>query len=156
MPINILSPAMTAAGNLPSVTRLSLRRLLTPVILAVTVAALAAYARRYFIEPEAIAFACEANPSQGWCAARSLLIQTFAQGGLGWASLAAAVLATGALAAAVPAAPLASVSGSLLAVLAAYAAWLLGVAGLILYCYEFAAVGALTGALVLVRTLSQR
>jgi hypothetical protein len=146
MPINILSPAMTAAGSPPYATRLALRRLLTPIILAVIVAALAAYARRYYIEPEAIAFACEANPSQGWCTARSLLIQTFAQGGLGWASLAAAALA----------APLAFLSGSLLAVLAAYAAWLLGVAGLILYCYEFAAVGALTGALVLVRTLSQR
>jgi hypothetical protein len=156
MPINILLPAMTAAGNLPFVTRLALRRLLTPIFLAVIVAALAAYARRYYIEPETIAFACEANPSQGWCTARSLLIQTFAQGGLGWASLAAAALATGALAAAAPAVPPAFASASLLAVLAAYAAWLLGVAGLILYCYEFAAVGALTGALVLLRTLSQR
>ncbi len=130
---------MTAAGNRRFATKILVRRLLTPVLLAITVAALASYARRYYIEPESIAFACEANPSQGWCAARNLLIQSFAQGGLGWASLASAALAV--------------MSGALLA---AYAAWVLGVAGLILYCYEFAAVGALTGALVLVRNLSQR
>ena len=130
---------MTAAASHPYATRLALRRLLKPALLAVVVAAFSAYARRYYIEPESIAFACEAMPWQGWCAARSLLIQTFAQGGLGWAALAAAVLAlaTG-------------------AVLPAYAAWLIGTAGLIFYCYEFAAVGALAGALVLVRKLSQR
>ncbi len=130
---------MTAAASHPSDTSVVFRQLIKPVLLAVLVAALSAYARRFYIEPESIAFACEAKPWEGWCAARSLLIQTFAQGGLGWAALAAAVLAlaTGAL-------------------LPAYAAWLIGTAGLIFYCYEFAAVGALAGALVLVRKLSQR
>lgn len=130
---------MTATGNQSYATRLAARSLLKPVLLAVAVAVVAAGARRYFVEPESIAFACEPNPWQGWCAARSLLIQTFAQGGLGWASLGAAALALA--------------SGALLP---AYAALLIGMAGLIFYCYEFAAVGALAAALVLVRKLSHR
>lgn len=119
--------------------RLPARSLAPPLAAAALVFVLTWYVRRHYIEPEWIAFACEPDPWQGWCAVRSAVIQTFAQQGLGWASLAAAVLALVTRAA-----------------LPAYVALLCGMAGLVLYCYEYAAVGALVGLLVIVRGLARQ
>lgn len=117
--------------------RLQAKSLAVPLLAAAAMFALAWYLRKFYVEPEAIAFACEPHPWQGWCAARSLLIQTFATHGLGWASLAGAALAL--------------VTG---AALPAYVALLTGMAGVVLYCYEFAAIGALIGLLVIARRLA--
>jgi hypothetical protein len=95
---------------------------------------LAWLARIYLIEPQAIAHGCEPNPWQGICAPRMMLIQTFAQQGLGWLALVSAAVA--------------ALSGSRPV---AWLAWSAGCLGLILYCYEFAAVGALAGLLLLLK-----
>lgn len=114
----------------------SIREIAKPALFGLSLMGLATLARHFFIEPEAIAFACDANPWAGWCAPRMLLIQTFAHYGLGWVALGAGALAL--------------VTG---AALPAYVAWAVGCVGIILYCYEFAAVGALAGALVILRRL---
>lgn len=119
--------------------KVAVRALIRPLLLSAMVLAASFYARLNFIEPSHIAFACQPDPWSGWCAARSLLIQTFAQHGLGWAALALAVLAWATRAA-----------------LPAYLALLVGLAGLVFYCYEFAVVGVVAGLLVLTRHLSQR
>ena len=90
--------------------------------------------RHAVVEPAAIAQACDPAPWSGWCAARSALVRTFSTQALGWLALAAGVLAT---------------LGTWLA--PARAALALGAAGLVLYCYEPSAVGALLGAMALNR-----
>jgi hypothetical protein len=104
--------------------------------LAIAVAAgLVAWALRAFaIEPAAIAHACDPAPWQGACAARTVLLRTFVNQEIGWLAFAAGVVAT-----------------ALRAPRAARVALALGAAGLVLYSYEPAAVGALLGLLVLVR-----
>jgi hypothetical protein len=99
---------------------------------------LALAARHWLIEPAAIAFACDAAPWRGGCALRSLVIRTFVHQELGWFAFGAAVLA------------------SLVRVrwIAAFAL-ACGAAGLVLYSFEPAAVGALLGLLVLVRGQAQ-
>ena len=100
-------------------------------------------ARHYVVEPEAIAHACDPAPWSGACAARSLLIRSFATQGLGWLALAAGALA---LVLRHPAAAPSAGAGRLrdAAVLVALVA---GTAGLVLYCFEPAAVGVLLGGL---------
>ena len=68
-----------------------------------------------------------------------LAIQTFVNGGLGWIAIVGGGLAV------------CFGSRSM-----AWIAWLVGCLGLVWYCYELAAVGALAGLTVLVRKLSQR
>jgi hypothetical protein len=107
---------------------------LRPFILPVLALALALVLRVYAIEPSHIGHACDLSPWSGWCAARTALIMAFRFQELGWAALAAGIAAT-----------------------LLRRAWLgqlalaLGLAGLVLYSYEPAAVGALLGALVLFR-----
>jgi hypothetical protein len=99
------------------------------------VAGMAAYAARHgAIEPAAIAHACDPDPWRGACAARTLLIHLIAGSWFGWI----AVLAGG----------WAALSRSRRWAALALAA---GAAGLVLYAPEPAAVGALLGALALVR-----
>jgi hypothetical protein len=95
----------------------------------------AAYALRLLaIEPSHIGHACDPNPWSGWCAARTTLIMSFRFQEIGWAALAVGVVAT-----------------------FARRQWLgqvalaLGFAGLVLYSYEPAVIGALLGALVIFR-----
>jgi hypothetical protein len=101
---------------------------------AVVVLLLALAARHWLIEPAAIAFACEPAPWSGGCAVRTLIIRSFVQQEIGWFAFGAGLVAT--LIRARPVAALALAAGA---------------AGLVLYSFEPAAVGALLGLLVLVR-----
>ena len=99
---------------------------------------LAVIARYYWIEPAAIGDLCRgAEASSLNCTLRSALIMTFAFNGLGYASL---VLGLGAL----------CLRRTGLAVMAGA----IGAAGLVLYCYELAAVGFLLSVLTLARETS--
>jgi hypothetical protein len=111
---------------------------LLPALIAL---ALAWLARRYAVEPEAIAHACHATPWEGACAARSVLIQAFATQGLGWLSLAAGALALASRHPAIAA------RAARLRVRAAQVGLAAGAAGLVLYCFEPSAVGVLLAAL---------
>jgi len=90
--------------------------------------------RHFVIEPAAIAHACDPAPWLGACALRSTVILSFVNQEVGWLALAAGLVAT-------------LVRGVWPARLAVWA----GVAGLVLYSYEPAAVGALLGLMVVVR-----
>lgn len=90
--------------------------------------------RVWVIEPSHIGHACDPDPWAGWCAARTALIMSFRFGELGWAALAVGVIAT-------------FWRQPWLAQLA----MALGLAGLVLYSYEPAAVGLLLGLLVVFR-----
>lgn len=96
---------------------------------AIAALLLAWLARHLVIEPQAIAHACDPAPWSGWCAGRSALIRTFSSQQLGWLSLAAGVAAV--------------VRHRSLPARVATAS---GAAGLVLYCFEPAAVGLLLGA----------
>ncbi len=105
-----------------------------PFLLPLLVLA-AAYALRLLaIEPSHIGHACDPNPWSGWCAARTGLIMSFRFQEIGWAALAVGIIAT-----------------------FARRQWLgqlalaLGFAGLVLYSYEPAVIGALLGTLVIFR-----
>lgn len=75
---------------------------------------------------------------QGWCGAKWMLIQSFIHQRLGWVSLVAGVLAF--------------VTRSRLLALCG---WFTGIAGLVLYSFDYAAVGAVLSLLVLARHLAQ-
>lgn len=120
--------AVPAAAHRP--LRTFLRRAL-PALLALVLAMLARYA---VVEPPAIAQDCDPAPWAGACAARTLLIAGFATQGIGWASLAAGAWA--------------SFTRRAFAAQCALAA---GSAGLVLYSFEPAVLGALAGMLVLLR-----
>lgn len=99
-----------------------------------TLMALAWLARLYLVEPTQIAHACTEHPWQGICGPRMALILTFRDMGLGWLALAGA-------------------GWGLFSRrrLPAWIALCAGSLGLVLYCYEFAAVGAIAGLLLLLR-----
>lgn len=98
---------------------------------------LAAAARYLLIQPPDIAHACDAAAGTWWCTVRWLVILSFSTFGLGYAAIAATVLT------------LATWNRTV-----AWATTLIGAAGLILYCYEPAAVAFVTGALILARAQS--
>ncbi len=75
---------------------------------------------------------------QGWCAAKWALIQSFLHQRLGWVSLVAGVLAF-------------AVRSKGLALVG----WFTGIAGLVLYSFDYAAVGAMLSLLVLARRFVQ-
>jgi hypothetical protein len=108
--------------------------LLRPFLLPLLALAAAIAMRLLVIEPSHIGHACDPAPWSGWCAARTALIMTFRFQELGWAALAVGIVAS-----------------------FARRRWLgqlalaLGFAGLVLYSYEPAVVGALLGTLVIVR-----
>jgi len=107
---------------------------LRPFILPLLALAAAFALRLLVIEPSHIAHACDPAPWSGWCTARTALIMAFRFQEIGWAALAVGI------------------AGSFLR-----RRWLgqlalaLGFAGLVLYSYEPAVVGALLGTLVIVR-----
>jgi hypothetical protein len=106
-----------------------------PWIAIVAAAAAASALRLTVVEPAAIAHLCDAGDGPWWCVPRRALVLTFASNGLGYASLAAGLIAT-------------ATRGIRMALAAA----LVGAAGLVLYCYEPSAVGLVLGTLVLART----
>jgi hypothetical protein len=98
-------------------------------------ALVAALALRFFaIEPSHLGHLCDPAPWSGWCAARTALIMAFRFQEIGWAALVVGVVAT-------------FVRRAWLGQLALA----LGLAGLVLYSYEPAVIGALLGVLVLLR-----
>jgi hypothetical protein len=113
---------------------LARRPVLRGLVLAAVIGAIAFTLRTLVIEPASIAHACDPAPWHGACAARTALMRSFVHQEIGWAGLAAGVLAT-----------------VLRGRRTAAAALALGAAGLVLYSHEPAAVGALLGLLVLVR-----
>ena len=94
--------------------------------------------RHQVIEPPAIGHACDLAPWQGWCAARSLLVQTFAHQELGW---------------------VAALCGALALVMRrptlARLAVVFGCLGLVLYSYDLSAFGLVAGLFALCRAPSQ-
>jgi hypothetical protein len=107
---------------------------LRPFILPLLVLA-AAFAVRFFaIEPSHIGHACDPDPWSGWCGARTALIMTFRFQEIGWAALAIGIVAT-----------------VLRRMWLGQLALALGFAGLVLYSYEPAVIGALLGALIIFR-----
>ena len=75
----------------------------------------------------------------GWCGVKWLVIQSFLQQRLGWVSFACGVLAF-----------------TTRRRWAAWAGWLTGLGGLVLYSFDLAAIGALLSLLVLARDAAQR
>lgn len=75
---------------------------------------------------------------QGWCGVKWAIVQTFVHQRLGWLSLIAGIAAF-------------FTRGRLLARLG----WFSGLAGLVLYSFDYAAVGAMLSLLVLGRQLAQ-
>ena len=94
----------------------------------------AALVRYLFIEPAELAHVCDGSGGPGWCGLRQAIVLAFYSYGLGYAALAATVLA---LIWKHPA--------------AACAAAALGFIALIMYCYEAGALALLLGCLRLVR-----
>lgn len=87
--------------------------------------------RLYVVEPSQIGYACDPAPWSGWCAPRTVLLWlTFGTQALGWIALGAGVVAM-----------------ATRWRLPIQLALVVGMAGLVLYCFEPAAVGVLLGAL---------
>ena len=100
--------------------------------------ALALALRHLVVEPPAIGHACDIAPWEGWCAARSLLLQSFAHQELGW---------------------IAALCGALALVTRRRAlarlAVVFGCLGLVLYSYDLSAFGLIAGLFALCRAPSQ-
>ena len=101
--------------------------------------ALAAGARYLLVQPPEFAHSCDAVTGFGWCTVRLFVIRSFATFGLGYAAMALTVLTV-------------FTWNRVIALAAA----VVGAAGLVLYCYEPAAVSFVTGVLVLARAQSGR
>lgn len=110
-------------------------RLLLPWFTLALVAIAAAALRYGVIEPPAMANLCTANGGPGWCTWREWAVLGFLGYAYGYAALTAAFIAL------VWRHPL-----------AAWLAAALGVAALVLYCFEAGAFALLVGALRLLRT----
>lgn len=85
------------------------------------------------IEPEGLALAC-VHSSEWHCLLRDLIVATFNRQQLGYVALGAALLAM-----------LSKLQGL------AWLAWVTGIAGLVLYSWDFSAVGAVLALLILAR-----
>ena len=107
---------------------------LLPFALPLLALAVAFALRVFAIEPSHIGHACDPAPWSGWCAARTAVIMAFRFQEIGWAALACGIAAT-----------------FLRRAWLGQVALALGLAGLVLYSYEPAVIGALLGALVLFR-----
>ena len=122
------------AAAMPTASHRPLRTFLRRAVPALLALALAMLARYAVVEPPSIAHACAPAPWDGACAARTLLIASFATQGIGWVALAAGAWA--------------SLTRRAFAAQCALAA---GAAGLVLYSFEPAVLGVLAGMLVLLR-----
>ncbi|MCX7514549.1 hypothetical protein [Frateuria sp. STR12] len=109
-------------------------RLVLPWFTIALVALAAAALRFGAIEPPAVAHQCTADGGPAWCAWRHWAVLGFLSYGYGYAALTAAFIA---LVARHP--------------LAAWLAAALGIAALVLYCFEAGAFALLVGALRLLR-----
>ena len=98
---------------------------------------LALLVRYQWIQPREMGFLCESAAAPWHCKLREAVIWSYKDNGLGWASLIGGVLAF--------------VSRSRYVAIFGAAA---GIGGLVLYCYEFAAVGFALSVLTLARQLA--
>lgn len=98
---------------------------------------LALLARHLWIEPMEMGDACRIADAPLWCDLRAMLVMSFRSNGLGYAAIVFGVL---------------SLFVHRMSIALAGAS--LGVAGLVLYCYDFAAVGLLLSVLALARMTS--
>ena len=111
------------------------RRALADCLPAAATLGLALLLRHWVVEPTQLGHFCDPRPWEGWCAARTLVIESFVQQRIGWLALAAGVAGF--------------VTGRRWLARLALAA---GAFGLVLYAYEPSAIGALLGGVVLVRS----
>ena len=109
-------------------------RALLPWLGIASVMGLAMAARYGLIEPAEVAHLCDSGAGPWWCGVRRLVILSFAHHALGHGALIVGLVAT-----------------LLRRRLLALAAALLGAAGLVLYEFDFSAVGFLLGVLALAR-----
>lgn len=110
-------------------------------MLSLLVLVFALVARYGLMESGLVAAECGgslAEGVQGWCGAKWALIQSFVHQRLGWVSLVAGVVAF-----------------VMRCRLLALCGWFTGIAGLVLYSFDYAAVGAVLSLLVLARHLAQ-
>ncbi len=114
----------------PSRTRL---HQLLPWAVAIVACALAVLARTFFIQPAALAHACEARMAW-WCVLRLWIIYTYAWHTIGQVAVLLVIAAL-----------------FVRHVWLAAAALAVGLCALVLYCYEPGAFAALSGALILLR-----
>lgn len=126
----------TGLGSVPEQGRALLRGGWWLLVLSAFAVALAL--RHAVVEPAEFAHGCDPNPWTGWCAPRTLLLQTFVEQRVGWLALAAGVGA------------LCSRRAPRLQRWLVRVALVCGCAGLILYSYEPSAVGVLLAALSLI------
>lgn len=110
-----------------------------PFFIPLLVLILALALRHFAVEPSNIGHACDPNPWSGWCAGRTALIMGFRFQEIGWAALVAGVVAT-----------------LMRRVWLGQLALSLGLAGLVLYSYDPAVIGALLGVLVIFRPRRDR
>ncbi|HJV25746.1 MAG TPA: hypothetical protein VJ673_08660 [Aromatoleum sp.] len=113
-----------------------------PLVVSALVLAIAVWLRYGLFEAGVFPTSCGislADGLQGLCLAKWVLLQTFAQERLGWLSLVAGLAAF-----------------ALRVKPVAWAGWFAGVAGLVLYSYNFAAVGLLLSLLVIVREYGRK
>lgn len=111
-----------------------MKRAITEWLAVAAVFGLAAAARYLLIQPPEVAHACELAGAAWYCGFRTLVIQTFATYGLGYAAMAATVLTV-----------------LIWNRIVAWLATMVGAAALILYCYEPGAVSFVVGTLALAR-----
>jgi|GEM_PF-3595013 len=118
------------------------KRVFNVLLLAAVLAAIMQAIRLLIIEPDDMAALCEINKTVWKCALRDVVIQGFARHLYGPISLAAAALAW-----------FTSTRGVRVGVTRAFAmlAMLFGMAGAVFYDFDWAAVGLLLGALLLLR-----
>jgi hypothetical protein len=109
-------------------------RISLPWLLIVLAGIVAALVRYLFIEPANLAHLCEENNGPAWCGIRQAIVIAFYSYGLGYAALAATVLAL-------------LWKHPVSACLAA----MLGFIALVMYCYEAGALALLIGSLRLIR-----
>lgn len=116
-------------------TNLSKYGVVGPIAVGVVVAAVALWFRHGLLEAGVLPRDCTLGDApMAACAFKTVLVNVFVDQRLGWASLAAGVFAF-----------------ALGCRRLAWVGWLAGVAGLVLYSYDPAAVGALSALLVLMR-----
>jgi hypothetical protein len=126
------------ASHLKFLSNRRTRQTLMPWCLAALVCLLVALARTFLIQPPALAHGCEATLAW-WCVLRLAIIYTYAFHTIGQVAIALVILAF-----------------FVRRVFIAAAALTVGLAALVLYCYEPGAVAAISGALLLARFQASR
>lgn len=132
---HVMNSPNEPSASAPRQPGLRVRRAIAVVLPTALALAAALVVRHWVVEPAALAHFCDPQPWQSWCAARTALIMGFVHQRIGWLALVLGILA------------FATSRRSL-----GQLALVTGALGLVLYSYEPSAIGALLGALALVRS----